>query len=194
LATGRTSLLTSVGNQTVSVLNQISDVNPTVGTNIYVGQTVVLTGNGWKGSEAVTVSVTHFNSVALAQPLVVQTTIAQTNGALSASFLVPSFGGTGLMVINVAGETSDSQTKLNRSGATLSWDVQGSNTHPIIHMNPTAGAVGTTVSLTINRSFAGGSLSFGGAEVATVAAGNNATDATVNFTVPESAAGQKTVQ
>ena len=116
LAIGRNSSLTAVGDQTISVLNQISSANPTTGNNVYVGEIINLTGDGWGSEEAITVAVTKFKGAVLGQPLVVQTATTQVNGALSVGFPVPSLGDVGTFTIEVTGETSNSQTHVRRDG------------------------------------------------------------------------------
>merc|ERR1711881_265791 len=128
-----------------------------MGNNVYVGEIINLTGDGWGSEEAITVAVTKFKGAVLGQPLVVQTATTQVNGALSVGFPVPSLGDVGTLTIEVTGETSNSQTHVRRDGVTLlSWELQGSSDYPVIHMTPMEGVVGTNVNLTVNRNFAGG--------------------------------------
>merc|ERR1712096_370806 len=197
LARKKTTLLTAVGDETISVQNQVSSASSTVAESVYVGQTITLLGNGWGNNETITATITEFTpdgGTAETLDVVVAETTTQSDGSLSIDVLVPSFSNTGIFKIKVSGSISDVQTNLTRNGDLLSWNLQGSSTHPITDISPTSGTVGTTVSLKVNRGFASGGLFFGGAEIDTVAAGNNTTDAIVTFVIPESAAGMQTVK
>merc|ERR1712096_42381 len=109
------------------------------------GQTITLLGNGWGNNETITATITEFTpdgGTAETLDVVVAETTTQSDGSLSIDVLVPSFSNTGIFKIKVSGSISDVQTNLTRNGDLLSWNLQGSSTHPITDISPTSGTVG----------------------------------------------------
>ena len=160
-ATGRTSQLTAIGTQTITVLNRVSSITP---SPVSVGQTITLTGDGWGSSE--TIEVTVLNPINL--PVTPTPATSNPDGTLSISFIVPSLSGAGTFDISVRGvTTNDLQTAIDRGGgAALQWTLTpGDATFPIIDVNPMSGNVGDTVNVTIFNPPPAGSITFDGTVV-----------------------------
>ena len=135
IASGITSQLTTVADGTLKILNQITSATTSassdLGTNISVGQSIKLEGNGWGANEELIVAVSEFNSTNVSVELGRLTTDA--NGVFSHSLVMLSLGGTGVFKLTISGTAatiSEPQTAMGRGVNLLSWSLQGSTEYP----------------------------------------------------------------
>ncbi|HIO06858.1 TPA: hypothetical protein EYN09_08050, partial [Candidatus Poribacteria bacterium] len=191
IASGITSQLTAVADETVKILNQITSASPDLGTNISVGQSITLEGNGWGTNEKLIVTVSEFNSANVSEELDRLTTDA--NGVFSHSLVMLSLGGTGVFKLTISGSaatSSEPQTVLSRGTSLLSWSLQGSTDYPIILIQQNSGQVGDTITAKATTNPVAGDLLFGNTVVtvdSSTTDGNGNFD--ITFKVPEKPTG-----